>query len=135
MDRLKHISPRACGIARTFRRGGGLGAGTVLLLAVLAFLSACASTPPDRIAYNTLDDATAGVITGMKTFNEFYQRGKATEEQRTKVLDWYGKWQAAARLAVKIAPQATAPDPNLVAIALNSAAELVGLIRQLTGGK
>lgn len=129
---MSTISPRAGGIARTSRTAA---AGSILLLAAVVFFVGCASTPPDRIAYNTLDDATAGVLTGMKTFNEFYQAGKATEEQRTKVLGWYAKWQAAARLAVKIAPQATAPDPNLVAIALNSAAELVGLIRQFTGGK
>jgi len=131
---MKHLNPSGRGIGRGSFRGGGLGTAVVLLLAA-AVLSSCASTPPDRIAYNTLDDATTGVITAMRTFNEFYQRGKATEEQRTKVLDWYAKWQAAARLAVKIAPQATAPDPNLVTIALNNAAGLVGLIRQITGGK
>lgn len=116
------------------RTGGGHGRFHLLPLVVVAvLLAACASTPPDRIAYTTLDDAVTGVQTGMLAFNSYYQAGMATEEQRTKVLDAYRKFQAVARAAVRIAPQATAPDPDLVKVALNAASELVLMLRSLTG--
>lgn len=105
----------------------------VSLFVVLAFLSACASTPRDRVAYNSISAAAEGVNTAMRTFNDLYQAGKATEDQRAQVLAAYAKYQAVALVAVKVAPGATAPDANLLAVALDSAASVVELIRLLTG--
>lgn len=103
------------------------------LFVVLALAVACASTPKDRVVYNSIEGATVGVQTSMKVFNEFYQAGKATEDQRTQVLAAYAKYQAVARVAVKIAPGATAPDVDLLAVALDSAASVVELIKLFTG--
>ena len=105
----------------------------VAVLAILLLVNACASTPRDRVVYNSISAAAEGVNTAMRTFNDLYQAGKATDAQRDQVLAAYAKYQAVALVAVKVAPGATAPDANLLAVALDSAASVVELIRLLTG--
>lgn len=100
------------------------------LVLVLA-LVACASAPPDRIVYNTLDGAVTGVQTAMRAFNDLYQAGKASEADRQKVLDGYAKFQQVALTAAKIAPEATAPNANATQVALDAASQLVTLIHSL----
>ena len=105
----------------------------VAVVAILLIVSACSSAPPDRIVYNSLDGAVEGVQTAMRAFNDVYQAGKATEAQRGQVLAAYAKFQVAAAAAAKIAPGATAPNADLLKVALDSAADIVTMIRGLTG--
>lgn len=102
--------------------------GLAVALVVLPLLAGCGSMPADRITYNTIDGAVNGVHAGLRSFNEFYQAGEATEEQREQVLAAYKKFQAVARAAVKIAPNATAASPDTIRLVSDAAVELLKLI-------
>jgi hypothetical protein len=97
----------------------------VVLLAV-----ACASTPPDRVAYNTIRGAVVSVQAGMSGFNVIYQSGKATEADRERVLAAYAKFQKTAALAIDIA--ASLPpgqEPNVVALVNVAAQDVFDLLK------
>ena len=105
-----------------------------LALAVaLMALVACASTPPDRIAYNSLSSVTIGVQAGIKVWGELYAQGHYTDADRDKVKAAYEKFQAANRLAIAIAEAATDKDQKHSALAIANAAadELFTLLRVL----
>lgn len=115
------------------------GSGKALILfalVMLPFLSVgCGSMPADRITYNTIDGAVNGVHAGLRSFNEFYQAGKATEEQRDQVLAAYKKFQAVARAAVRIAPNATSASPDTIRLVSDAAVELLRLIEAFRSTK
>lgn len=126
------MSPHPEARARRFALAASSTRAGVVLALVFA-LVACASTPTDRIVYNSLSGAVDGVHAAMGAFNEVYQQGKATEQQRTQVLAAYKHFQDVARAAAKVAKDA--PDQTPVQIALDAAAELVRLIQTWTKGR
>lgn len=100
------------------------------LLAVLFLLEGCASSP-EKIAYTSLDAAVTAAQAGMRSFNDIYQAGKATEAQRQQVLAAYAKFQAAVSVAIDIARLSTSTiDMKLVN---EAAADLITLIATLKG--
>jgi hypothetical protein len=108
-------------------------AATAVVLACV--ISACASLPPDRIAYNSIEGAVVGTQAAVKAFNELYQAGKYTDADRLKVRAAYEKFQKAAALAAAVAQAATTPEQSHSALAIINAAgdELLALIRSLGG--
>lgn len=98
-------------------------AGLTLLFCLVGplFLASCASAPPDRVAYRTIDDVVTTVQAGMKAFNVLYQSGKFTEQDRDKALDYYAKFQAGARLAEQVA-RGAAENREAKALAIADAA-------------
>lgn len=108
----------------------------VALLVALALTVACAGTAPDRVAFNTIDDAVTGVHAGMRAFSDVYMAGKATEADRQKVLDAYVKFQAAARTATKLSKEALDPEHRASAlkIATDAAFEILKLIEVFSKG-
>jgi hypothetical protein len=103
----------------------------VVLVALVA-LSACASMPPDRIAYNSIDGAKAGVVSAVKAWGDLYQQGKYTDADREKVKKAYEKFEAALAVAVDIARTATNEEQKKNALAyVNAAAsDIMRLLRE-----
>ena len=100
----------------------------VLALALVA----CASMPPDRIAYNSIDGAKAGVVAAIKAWNELYQQGRYTDADRAKVEAAYNKFGASVAVAVHIAKTATTEEQKTNALAyINAAAsDFMRLLRE-----
>ena len=119
-------SPRKEAFSMEIHRGRSKR--TIPLLVVVLLISACASTPPDRIAYNSIDAAVSSVQLGMRAFNGLYQEGKATEEQRTQVLEAYKKFQAVALSCVKISQTATATNVDPLILITQAAEEILTLL-------
>ena len=106
----------------------------LLVLVVVALVSgACASTPPDRVAYTTISAAVDAVQTGMAAFNDLYQQGKFTTQDRADVLNAYAQFQAVARAAAQAAQGATAPNPDVMKILSDAAFDALKIIRAFTG--
>ena len=103
------------------------------LIAYLAIVAASCQAPPDRIAYTSIDSAVDAVQTAMKAFNDGYQAGKFTNQDRDKVLAAYTKFQATARSAALLAQDATQKDKQTRLVS-DAALEIIGLIRLYTGG-
>lgn len=98
---------------------------------LLAIYAACASTPADRIAYNSIDGAVTGVQTGMRAFNDLYQQGKATETDRERVLVAYKQFQSVARLATDLAANVTpAQRPSVIQIVSDAALDLFKVLNE-----
>lgn len=106
---------------------------TAYVAVLLVALTACASVPPDRIAYNSIEGATLGVQAAVKAFGDLYAQGKYTDTDRAKVEAAYKKYQAAALVAVDIARTATDQQQKTNALAyINAAAtDLMRMLREL----
>jgi outer membrane protein TolC len=103
------------------------------LLALALFLVTawgCASSTPARIAYNTIDGAVDAAQGAMKAFNERYQVGLQTEEDRTRALAYYAEFQATARLATQLAKDISQKE-SAITVASNAATKLIQLLAQL----
>ena len=100
---------------------------------LLLTLAACATMPPDRIAYNSIEGATVGVQSAVKAWGDLYAQGKYTDTDRAKVESAYKKFQASALVAVDIAKTATDPNAKTNALAyVNAAAgDILRLLREL----
>ena len=94
----------------------------VLVLVAAIFTVACASTPPDRIAYTSVMSATDAVQAGMKAANDMYVAGKLTDEQRATLIAAYEKFRAIASVAVDLNP-ALGPNRPTAAQLVSAAAE------------
>lgn len=109
---------------------------SLAVLVLLTFLVACASTPPDRIAYTSINAAVDGVQTALKAWNEaYYQPGVKVDPakwnaSRDKVQEAYVKFQASANLAVTLAKDITQAD-NALKIVNDAANQVVALISLL----
>lgn len=101
-----------------------------IILTVLVTVGCASNATPQRKAYTTIDDTVAAAMAGMKAFNERYQAGLQTEEDRTKVLAGWASFQSSIRFA-----EALAKDPNRasdpVALATDAVAQLLNLIATL----
>lgn len=105
----------------------------IALLVVVASLVGCATTAtPQRKAYTSIDDTVAAAKAAMQVFNERYQNGLQTEEDRTKVLAAWASFQSTIRFA-----ETLAKDPNRtsdpVAVATDAVGQLLNLIATLKG--
>jgi hypothetical protein len=74
------------------------------------------------VAYTSISDATAGVQAALAAFNDLYQQGKYTDQDRARVKVAYEIWQKAALLATRIAQAATTPAEQATALAQANAA-------------
>ena len=89
---------------------------SLAVLVVLTFLVACASAPPDRIAYTSISAAVDGVQTALKAWNEgYYQPGVKVDPakwnaSRDKLNTAYVQFQASAQLAATLAQDITQKD-------------------------
>ena len=109
---------------------------TLPVVAVVSILAlGCATTPPDRIAYTTIDQAVNAVQTAMRAFNDLYQQGKLTDADRLRALDAYAKFQAVAKSAVVIAQSATGPNPDVSRVITDAALEALKVLQAFTGGR
>ena len=99
------------------------------IILVLAFMG-CASSTPARIAYNTIDGAVDGAQAAMKAFNERYQAGLQTEEDRTRALAAYADFQTTARLARQLATDIT-QKASAITVASDATAALLDLLAKL----
>ena len=86
---------------------------SVAVLVLLTFLVACASTPPDRIAYTSINAAVDGVQTALKAWNDvYYSPGVKVDPvkwnaSRDQLNAAYVRFQASATLATTIAQDVT----------------------------
>jgi hypothetical protein len=105
------------------------------LFLAMAVLVGC-SAPPDRIAYNTISGAVDAAQGALRTFNVFYQAGKASEDQRMKVRLAYEKFQKTVDVAIDLAQLTATKQPPQEQIRLVSQAtvDLVALVTSITGG-
>jgi len=104
----------------------------VLPLIVVLALVSCASMPPDRIAYNTIDGAKASVEAAVKAWGDLYQQGRYTDADREKVKAAYQKFEAAVAVAVDLARVASddAQKRNALAYLNAAAADIMQLLRE-----
>ncbi|MBK8138463.1 MAG: hypothetical protein IPK52_22065 [Chloroflexi bacterium] len=105
------------------------------LLLVVCVLYGCASTPPDRRAYATIDSATEAVQTSMRVFNDLYQQGKFTAADRTKVIKAYEDFRAVALAAANVAPTLTDEHKSATDKVSAAAVELIRLVEHFTKPK
>lgn len=98
---------------------------------VLAVTSACASMPPDRFTYNSIEGAKAGVTAAVKAWGDLYTAGRYTDADREKVKKAYLKFEAAVAVAVDLSATATNPEQkkNAMAYINNAAADIMALLR------
>ena len=115
----------------SFSRGGVLLSRAVPVLLLCLAISACATMPPDRIAYNTIDGAKAGVEAAVKAWGDLYQQGKYTNADREKVKVAYQRFEAAVAVTVDIAKTATNEEQkrNAMAYVNAAASDLMALLR------
>lgn len=103
-------------------------------LILVAFLAACASASPQRVALNSLQGIRDTVTTSLKIFNAGYQAGQFTEQQRTNLNVLYDKYLAAD----KIAAEALLPvgsDPNVILAEVTLvASDVIKFVQSLKGG-
>lgn len=113
---------------------------SALLLVVAISLAACTGTPQVK-AYKATALTVHGVKTAMLAFNDGYQAGSFTEQNRLDVIALYEKYRAAMKTAIQAqrvlldAQGEALPDqilPNDIQVL---AADLVGLIEKLRGVK
>lgn len=107
------------------------GFAALAIFLVLA-LSACASMPPDRIAYNSVEGAKDGVAAAVKAWGDLYTQGRYTEADREKVKAAYEKFEAAVAISVDIAKVATNDEQkrNAMAYVNAAASDLMRLLRE-----
>ena len=111
----------------------------VISLWVAMIVVGCST--PNIVAYKTVGPFAVGVNTALKVYNDFYQAGKSSEEERLQVKAAYEKYQATARIAENIQKNyALTPDgvdiyQKAVDIVASSANDLVYLVETLTKGK
>lgn len=123
---------RVPALTRCFPSGHGvLLARAVLALFLVSVMTACASMPPDRIAYNSIDGAKAGVNAALRAWNDLYQQGRYTDADRDKVKAAYEKFEASVAVSVDIAKVATDEDQkrNAMAYVNAAASDLMALLR------
>ena len=106
-----------------------------LVLAVVA----CASTPPDRILFNSIDDAVAGVQAAVSAFKTGKAHGliaDADGSKEAKVRAAYSKFQTVAAAAVDLSVAATTPGQVSAALAVAQAAadDALSVINAFKGG-
>lgn len=105
-----------------------------LALVTILFAVACASTPPDRIAYTSINAAVDAVQTALKVWNEqFYSPGVKLDPatwnaKRDQVQAAYTKFQASANLAVTLAQDVTQKD-NALKVVNDAAAPVIALLQ------
>lgn len=103
---------------------------------IALFLVACASTPPDRVAYTSIDQAVNAAQASLKAWNEgFYAPGVLKDPatwnaRRDKAAAAYLHFQVAARLATTVASDLN-QQANATKIASDAAADLIALIASL----
>lgn len=121
------------------RRTLALGArGGALLLAVLVAIStaACSGTPQVRLYKGTAYTVHA-VKTAMLVFNDEYQAGRFTEQDRLNVIDVYEKYRKGMLLAIKaqkvaLDAQGQPVDSEVLPAELQSlAADVISFIESL----
>jgi len=100
------------------------------VLSLVVALAACASMPPDRIAYNSIEGAVIGVQSAVKVWGSL---GPHDAAEVAKVKAAYEKFQAGTRLAIAIAEAATDKQQKATALTIVNAAadELFALLREL----
>lgn len=100
-------------------------------VALLLVLTACASMPPERIAYNSIDGAKAGVAAAVSAWGDLYAQGRYTNADREKVQAGYKKFEASVAVATDLARVATNEEQKRNAMAyINAAAsDLMALLR------
>lgn len=119
--------------ARTPRAGA-------LLVALALVVSACSGTPAVK-AYKATAYTVQGVKTAMLVFNDEYQAGKFTEEDRLKVIEVYEKYRAGMKVAIKaqkvaLDAQGVPIDSVVLQGELRSlAADVIAFIEGLRKGK
>lgn len=112
----------------------------VVVLLLVIYVAACASTPPDRIAYNSIDACVTGVQAAVSAFKAGKANGTIADTNGSKeatVRNVYAKFQVAAGAAVDISDAATTPNQKNQALAIAQAAAnaTVSIIATFTGGK
>ena len=112
----------------------------VLVAALVLMVVACASTPPDRIAYNSIDGCVTGVQAAVSAFKAGKAAGTIADpdgSKEAKVKDVYAKFQVAVGAAIDIAAAATTPDQKNQALAIAQAAatSALSIVNAFMGGK
>jgi len=103
-------------------------------LVLVVLIAGCASTPPDRIAYNTVTAAVDAVQTAMKGFNDLYQAGKFNDADRAKVIAAYEKFRLVAKGVEGLAETATKDGISVLSIVSAAALEAISVINALKAG-
>lgn len=87
--------------------------------------------PPDRIAYNSIDGAKAGVTAAVKAWGDLYQQGRYTDADREKVKQAYQRFEASVAVAVDLSKTATNDEQkrNAMAYVNAAASDLMALLR------
>ena len=109
---------------------GGRHLAVPLAVLLLVTMAACATMPPDRIAYNSIEGAVIGVQSAVKVWGSL---GPHSDAEVAKVKAAYEKFQAGTRLAIAIAEAATNKEQKATALSIVNAAagDLFALLREL----
>jgi hypothetical protein len=112
--------------------------GAVALLLILSVV-ACASTPTDRILFNTIDDAVTGVQAAVSAFKTAKAHGVIADldgSKEAKVRAAYSKFQTVAATATDLSVAATTPGQASAALAVAQAAadDALAVINAFKGG-
>lgn len=91
------------------------------------FVLVAASCPPQRVAYDSIDIATAVVQTSVTVFKDLKAQGKFTDADEVKVRAAYAKFQVSAEAARVLAQNASQKETALKQIN-DAAAEIMKLL-------
>lgn len=103
------------------------------LLVVIFLVAGCASTPPERIAYNTLATIQTSVETAMTTAGDMYRAKQIDEATKMKIIAAYETYRKAFDVAVFALKAATpgAPPDAVTSDAVRAAMALLDLVNSL----
>jgi hypothetical protein len=101
-----------------------------LLLATVALLGCASGATPMRKTYTTLSDVATAATQAMKAFNDRYQNGLQTEEDRTKVLAGWKLFQDSMHVAESLA-KIPGHESNPILVGSDALASLLELIATL----
>ena len=111
-----------------------------LLVALTLSVSACSGTPAVK-AYKATAYTVQAVKTAMLVFNDEYQAGRFTEQDRLNVIEVYEKYRAGMKVAIKaqkvaLDAQGVPLDSVVLQGELQSlAADVIAFIEGLRRGK
>ena len=108
----------------------------LVLLAVVVAIVSCASVPPDRATFNTIQTIKASAVSTMTVIGNLYQQGSITEAQKLQAETIYNRLQAGCKAVVAGLSTITTAQQgaDLTAPLTQLGQQLSALLLQFQGG-